>query len=157
MESATRIDCVADRLRRDQVVAEQFLDWHRKTARPPRLGVLRAAAGYRQWCADARSELLHVDVGDPVDVDAFEQQWRLSAYASEIRAESGWVEACLPVIPLALATCIVTALTGSYVVSSVAGAIAIAAYSVLRKAKPALLVGPAGRPPPFWITGLGRR
>jgi hypothetical protein len=156
MESATRIDWVADRLRRDQIVAEQFLDWHRRTARPPRLGVLRAAAGYRKWCADARSELSCVDIANPVDVDEFEQQWRLSAYASEIRAESGWVEVCLPLIPAALGLGIAAALTGSYVVSSVAGAIAIAAYFVLRKAKPTLLVGPAGRPPPFWITGLQR-
>lgn len=153
MESATRIDWVVERLRRDETVATQFLDWHLRTVRPPRRKVVQAAESYRQWCTDARSGLLYIDVANPVDVEAFDEQWRVSAEASEIRAPAGWVEVGLVSLLTAPLMTVIAVLAGNYVVATVAAVIAVAAYLAVRKAEPSLLVGPAGRTPPFWITG----
>lgn len=153
MESATRIDWAAERLRSDETVAAQFLDWHLRTVRPPRRKVVQAAESYRQWCVDARSGLLYVDVANPVDVEAFDEKWRVSAEASEIRAPAGWVEVGVCLLLTAPIMIVIAVLAGSFVVAAVAAVIAVAAYLAVRKAEPSLLVGPAGRTPPFWITG----
>lgn len=153
MESATRIDWAVERLRRDETVATQFLDWHLRTVRPPRRSVVQAAESYRQWCADTRSGLLHVDVANPVDAEAFDQQWRMSAETSEIRAPAGWAEVGLVSLLTAPLMTVIAALAGSYVVAAAAVVISAAAYFAVRTAEPSLLVGPTGRNPPFWITG----
>lgn len=151
MESATRIDWAVERLRRDETVATQFLDWHLKFVRPPRRKVVQAAEGYRQWCADTRSDLLYVDV------EAFDQQWRVRAEASEIRAERGAAEVSVVTCLLAPLMCVMSVLADRYVVAAVAAVVAVAAYVIARKAKPILLVGPSGLTPPFWITGALNR
>lgn len=146
MESATRLDGIAARLARDEIVAAQFLDQHRRSVHPPRHEVVRAAEDYRQWCSDARSTLLRtvVENPNPIDLDAFEQQWRASADVSEIHGPAGWAELGLVLVRLALLMCGVLALIGHYVAAVVVAAVAIAAYFMVRKAKPTLLVGPAG-------------
>lgn len=153
MESATRIDRAAERLRRDETVATQFLDWHLKFVRPPRRKVVQAAEGYRQWCAEARTDLLYVDVENPVDVEAFDQQWRVSAEASKIRAGTGWVEISVVMRLFAPFMCVIALLADRPVVAAMAAAVAVVAYVVARTAKPTLLVGPAVRTHPSGSPG----
>ncbi|ANE83475.1 hypothetical protein A7U43_28615 (plasmid) [Mycobacterium adipatum] len=98
--------------------------------------------------------MLNVRVDLPVDIDALESQWRLRAYASEVRAVGVGVITLQLMVIAALFGGVVSALKGSYVAAAIAALIAIACYLVARRAKPVLMVGPdAAGPPPFWFPG----
>lgn len=148
MDSATRIDWVAARLIRDELVTAQFLDRRRRTVHPPQPEVVRAAEGYRQWCSDARSKLLRtvVENPNPIDLDAFERQWGARADVSEIRGHTGWAQVGLVLVRLTLLMCGVLALIGYFIASAVVAAVAISVYFMVRNATPTLLVGPLSGP-----------
>lgn len=151
------VDWVAERLRRDEAVAALFIDWHVLTECRPLRRVVQAAESYRQWCVDTRAGLLCVDVETPFDVEAFCQQWSMSAEASEIRVPAGWGESAKVCLLLAPIMTVIAVLVGHFVVATVAAAIAVTAYVAVRKAEPLLLVGPAGRAAPRWLTGVFKR
>jgi hypothetical protein len=156
MTAPTRLDSIADRLQRDAHVAELFVKLGLQSQRTPRVAAVRAAKAYRQWCESTRSDLLNVNVDLPADIDALEQQWRLHAYASEIRAGSSAVSMLVLLMGVALLLGVLLALSGNYVAAATAAVVAAASYLGVKRAKPVLLVGPAAASLPFWLSPTSR-
>ncbi len=128
------------RLRRDELIAAEFLYDVRECSGGAESDTVRAAEGYMRWCTDARLGLLYAE--SPIDLNAFEQEWRARADTSSILAPN--LRARFGVMLLLLMSCVLGGV-GNYVASVVIAVVAITAYIIGRKAKPTLLVGPTGR------------
>ncbi|AGB27345.1 hypothetical protein QRB38_13310 [Mycobacterium avium subsp. hominissuis] len=151
MATLTRLDVIADHLRRDASIAEQFALWLGRQGLPS-VTALRKADAYRRWCVATRSALLDVSVDLPVDVEDLEREWEVRASESEIKAagHSGHV-ALLLVVFGALLFGVIWVLTGAYVQAAAAGAVGLVAFVCLKRARTALIVGPQAAPPPMWM------
>lgn len=146
--TAVGADEIALGLRRDARLAKSFIAHQRRRSMPgdPAIG---AAEDYRRWCESSWEAFVYREPDTTFDLRAFAQQWRLMAYASDLRdpAHRFRRRERLMLVVVGVATAAILVSVSPLVVWVTAGLVCVAAAAYLtwrRKADSAeeLVVGP---------------
>lgn len=138
-------DEIALGLRRDARLAKSFIAHQRRRSMPGDPAIA-AAEDYRRWCESSWGAFVYREPDATFDLRAFAQQWRLMAYASDLRDPAHRLRSrerlTLVVMGVAAAAILVSPLVGVAAGLECAGAAAYLTWRRNPDSAEDLVVGP---------------
>ncbi|MBS1694493.1 MAG: hypothetical protein JST91_19940 [Actinobacteria bacterium] len=131
-------------------MAKSFIARQRRLRFAPSDPAVAAAEGYRSWCETAWVAFVHREPDTNVDLGAVAQQWRLMAYASDLRdptrrfQKREWLT--LVLMSIGVAAIFLTPSGGVAAAVVCAAAAVVVAYRRNRGGTEVLVVGPDASP-----------